>query len=141
MTTPNWQLLVEVKVQAKPEHEALWKLVYEYLAGPRRLRFKATGAWQRGPDLTCGPNGASREGLVDAANLAGGAQVGALIGKIGGSTADKGDSPAQVFAVGEYCVIHFPDTTRGGLFLTMNDKPQNFDQHSGELDVTIEEAP
>jgi len=140
MTTPNWQPLVEVKVQAKPEHEALWKLVYEYLAGPRRLRFKATGAWEREPGKTCGPNGASREQL-DNAYLAGGAQVGALIGKIGGSTADKGDSPAQVFAVGEYCVIHVPDTARGGLFLTMNDKPQNFYQHSGELDVTIEEAP
>lgn len=139
MTTPIWRPLGSRKVKAKPDNGALWNLVYEYLAGPRRLRFKAQGDWKRCPDRVCGPNGDIRE-KFEADNLSGSAPVGALIGKIGGSSADKGDA-TQVFVVGDHCVIHVSDTARGGLYLTMNDHPANFQHHDGELEVTIEEAP
>ena len=73
------------------------------------------------------------------------------LAKIGGSTADVPDSTAgssgpypgkKVFAVGSDCIVALPAAADGGpLFFTMNDKPSDFEQHTGELFVTIEHFP
>lgn len=64
---------------------------------------------------------------------------GALIGKIGGSSADipDGSQPTarygsnRVFAIGRHWVISLSATGGGELFLTMNDNPEGFANHSG----------
>ncbi len=50
-------------------------------------------------------------------------------------------SGRKVFTVGTYCVVTLASSDSGALFLTMNDAPENFKDHSGELHVLIEEAP
>jgi hypothetical protein len=79
------------------------------------------------------------------------AAYGALIGKVGGSMGDLPDtSPGtagpypnvRVFAVGSCVVISLPTPADGGaVFLSMNDKPEDFDKHSGELLAVLEYYP
>lgn len=75
---------------------------------------------------------------------------GALIGKVGGSTAELPDSsPAassstssgrKVFVCGSHAIFELSGTDYGPLFLTMNDSPELFCEHSGELWVRIDES-
>jgi len=139
------------------------------VAGPRKLRFTvvpppapagaATGAAPQAAEwipsraavgpapagggaaqpIPCGADGTPGDGY-SANHLCATAPTGALIGKIGGSTADKPDA-ASVFAVGQYCIRTLKTEESGALFLTMNDVPGNFAQHDGVLKVRIEEAP
>lgn len=142
-------------VEAKPT--GLWNLVTNYVTGSRLLRFRwlpqdAQGnplpdKWNPGTNVLCGADGTwitpAKTGL-----LSGGALYGALIGKIGGSSADVPDTsqPAapygsrRVFAVGSHCVISLGSTEGGPLYLTMNDAPEGFASHSGALTVLIEEC-
>jgi hypothetical protein len=101
-------------------------------------------------ERTCGPDGdpavRERTGM-----LCTGAACGALIGKIGGSTGDIPDSAGgssgpyagkKVFAVGKECILSLTAATDGGpLFLTMNDKPEAFPGHSGDLYVLLQCYP
>ena len=64
------------------------------------------------------------------------APPGALIAKIGGSTAGKNDG-AKVFLVGSFCVFDLDEKIRGTLYLTMNADVTNSLDRSGELLVTI----
>jgi hypothetical protein len=89
--------------------------------------------------------------IVKAGLLCSSAAYGALIGKIGGSTADLPDSTPgvttpyankKVFAVGTDSIIALPTAADGGpLFLTMNDKPDEFPKHTGEIQVYLEYYP
>ncbi|MBI4591574.1 MAG: hypothetical protein HY725_22340 [Candidatus Rokubacteria bacterium] len=139
MTQPNWQPLAKdpYKVPAKPK--GLWTKVCDYVEGPVKLKLEADGEWEYSKKR-CGPDGAPQEGLVTD-TLVPSAPLGALVGKIGGSSADKPDvSKVLVFAVGSYCVVSLDNTARGALFLTMNDVVGRFDEHDGEVSVTISEA-
>jgi len=151
---PSWKPLKAVKVEAKPV--GYWSLVIEYVPGSRLLRFAlltrdAQGqplstSWNPEAKVKCGADGTTvtpaKSGL-----LTGGAPYGALIGKIGGSSADIPDASQptspygskRVFAVGSQCVISLGATDGGPLFLTMNDNPEGFPNHSGALHVQIEE--
>lgn len=69
--------------------------------------------------------------------------VGALIGKIGGSTADtKIDSAKLVlFSVGRHCVFSLSDPVHAGsLYLGMNDAMDSISKLQGQLEVTLDEA-
>ena len=77
--------------------------------------------------------GFSQEMLNQAAGL------GALVGKIGGSPADKADAKLS-FVAGSYVVLAFDEKVEGALYLTMNDEPKHFDQHDGQIEVAIDEA-
>jgi hypothetical protein len=80
--------------------------------------------------------------------LCNGAAYGALVGKLGGSTADLPDSTPgttapygnkKVFTAGTDSIIALPTAADGGpLFLSMNDKPGEFLKHSGELFVRLQ---
>jgi hypothetical protein len=67
---------------------------------------------------------------------------GALIGRIGGSTADEtpDDKSMLLFAVGRLCVLQVPDDKRGSLFLAVNDRAEAAVQIQGSLEVEIFEA-
>jgi hypothetical protein len=69
--------------------------------------------------------------------------VGALIAKIGGSTADvKPDKDKVVlFSAGRHCVFSIADATKAGsLYLGMNDTKESVAKLQGQLEVTIFEA-
>jgi hypothetical protein len=152
---PSWKKLKEFVVDARPS--GFWNLVADYVPGSRLLRFQCltqdaagnavSDKWSPNTSVSCGAEGAwitpAKSGL-----LSGGALYGALIGKIGGSSADVPDasSPAspyagkKVFAVGGHCVISLGAAEGGPLFLTMNDTPEGFANHSGVLVVFVEEC-
>jgi hypothetical protein len=70
---------------------------------------------------------------------------GALIARIGGSTADQvadtATPPARVvFSIGRKCVFTVPDKPAGSLFLGVNDDPSRMADVSGVLAVDIYEA-
>jgi hypothetical protein len=151
---PKWTSLAKFKVEARPS--GLW-IVAGYFAGSRLLRFTVLDkdaqnqtvptSWNPATGIKCGADGLgiapTKSGLLTL-----GALYGALIAKLGGSSADvpDGSQPTapygnkRVFAVGSYCVISLAATEGGPLFLTMNDNPEGFVNHSGALHVLIEEC-
>ena len=154
----TWQLLDRVDIPAKPA--GFWTLAHEFVPGSRLLRIhtlteaheaRATPvSWSPLTGDNCGPDGAptknNKTGLLCST-----AAYGALIGKIGGGTADLPDSTPgattlypnkRVFAVGTDAIIALPTAADGGpLFLTMNDKPEEFSKHSGVIQVFLEYYP
>jgi hypothetical protein len=152
-----WQPIGVVLIPAAPL--GFWTLAEEFVPGSRLLRILTLDetperipvafAWSPTSEVQCGPDGdfqTSKTGLLFT-----GAAYGALIGKISGSTADLPEtftgtsSPygnKKVFAVGSEAIITLPTAADGGpLFLTMNDKPEEFSKHSGELLVSIDYYP
>jgi hypothetical protein len=144
MTKPNWSELVKgAVVPANPT--GIWTSVYDYVAAPRRLRFRATGKWDIA-GTPCGPDG---NPSMDKGGLLPGALNGSLIGKIGGGTADSSvpaaGTPAPAgspffFPVGSFCTIDLPTGVSGALFLTINDSPSGFSKHGGGITVDIDES-
>jgi hypothetical protein len=150
---PSWQKLKLVALDAKPV--GLWTLVADYVPGSRLLRFKVVAqdaqglavqnVWSPIKGTDCGADGIpitpAKAGLLST-----GALYGALIAKVGGSSADLPDSTSltapygtkRVFAVGSHCVVSLGSTEGGPLFLTMNDTPDGFVHHSGALYILIE---
>lgn len=154
MTDPAWKEIKKVKVEAKPA--GIWNVALPYICGSRLLKLSIQStddknatvpiAWAPSPKKQCGADGAA---MTKSGALLSAAPYGALVGKIGGSTADLPDISAtagpysgkKVFVVGAYSVVSIATTDCGPLFLTMNDSPDGFDDHSGVLWVLIEEAP
>jgi hypothetical protein len=152
MTTPSWREIKWARVPARPD--GLWNMIVEHIAGPRLLRISVKDLdkdknpvavkWKLAAAEECGANGiiktAAHTGALNTS-----APRGALIAKVGGSTADLADATAvaarRTFTVGAYCVVSLEKTDTGPLFLTMNDDPDSFSNHDGELLVLIEEAP
>ncbi len=161
MTRPNWSLVDTVTVNAQPE--GIWNLAIEFVPGPRLLRFRVVEKDKNGtpapllwtvngtvnPALVCSP-----EGLLSSdaktSYLCPGAALGALVGKLGGSTSDIPD-PSQaaapfgtgkrVFPIGSHCIIAMLAADSGPLYLTMNDEFKSFQHHAGTLQVEISDAP
>ena len=159
----TWRRVALVRIPAKPA--GLWELGVEYVGGSRLLRMQVVGhdekgnktgtTWHADKDLESTADGLSNdptpaqtpekkpEALLNRA-----ARRGALIAKIGGSTADipDGGSPGtpygtkKVFAVGSRCIISLASSEGGPLFFTMNDWPECFANHDGVLHVLIEES-
>lgn len=154
----QWQRLDLVQVLARPS--GLWTLALEYVAGSRLLRTQIVAAdanqaavevtWFVKPRENCGADGIVRN-PAKTGLLCAGAPYGALVGKLGGSTADVPDpTPAlaatpygskRVFAIGSRSVINLGATDGAPLFLTMNDSPEDFHYHEGALHVLIEYYP
>lgn len=155
----DWQNIGWVRVPADGAG-GFWTLAEEFVPGIRLLRVRVAGqdrdgnavptVWSQANGVPCGPDGdpaiTAPTGILCSA-----AACGALIGKIGGSTADIPDtvggaggsySGKKVFAVGHDCILSLPAASDGGpLFLTMNDKPQGFPGHTGELLVFLQYYP
>jgi len=158
MTLPTWNTISIVKVDAKPS--GLWTLAVEYVPPSRLLRLRVVDKdesqktvgkeWNRSQGTTCGPDG-DQESTTKTGILCSTASVGALIAKLGGSTADVPDSTPgttspytgkKVFPVGSFCIVAVTIAADAGpLFLTINDTPDAFNLHSGALYVEISVAP
>jgi hypothetical protein len=140
MTSSPWVPLVEDEsVPARPS-AGLWTPVLDYVPTGTLIKIEAAGTWFYAdePEAQCGPDGNPRSFIEQASLLNTGAPVGALVGKVGGSTADRDGGHA--FIVGSYCVVRIPDGQDGPLMLAINDLPAARDGNRGSLDVTVYEA-
>jgi hypothetical protein len=139
MSEPKWMpLTVNNPIKAKPD-SGVWQQACSYfLQGPALIKIEATGQWNYSRDFV--PNPCSADGDVfspfDSKRcIHENSPVGALIGRIGGSIADK--DATSVFCVGSVCVRKLDKDTKGPLFLTINDMRTGFDDNSGDLTVNI----
>lgn len=155
-----WQSIDVVRVPSYVPGAGFWTLAQEFIAGSRLLRVRVVNqdrehhhvpsVWSQANGVACHPDGdpaiTARMGMLCTS-----AACGALIGKIGGSTGDLPDSATgstspypgkKVFAVGNECILSLPAAADGGpLFLTMNDKPDGFPGHAGDLHVLLQYYP
>lgn len=126
-----------IRVRAKPD--GLWTLADEFAVGSCVLKIsakpRATWAYADAAAARCGAEGHRNSLLSREKCLLASAPVGALIGKIGGSTAD---TEGTKFVVGRYCVVRVP-AEGGPLFLTINDEYGGMDNNADSIDVDVSE--
>jgi len=133
MTPIQWNTIVaNMAVTSQPV--GLWTPVFEYLSAGTLVRVIADGVWSYSSQMPdCGPDGHRISFIPPQRCLAKDAQVGALICKVGGGTADlKG----TIIPGGSLCMFTIPDGG-GGLFMTINDEIGGFDDNSGQLTVSV----
>ena len=109
---------------------APWLVVLHDFSGHTHLRVEAEGSWQaQGSGLpVCSPDGLPSIAVPDAELVFDGCRFGALLGKVGGSSAahfTPSERAAAVaadvpFALGSYCVIAVPDKVLGPLYVGFN---------------------
>jgi hypothetical protein len=95
--------------------------------------------WRYASEGVSGPDGDYASNINIASLITEKAPVGALIGKIGGSTSGKDDG-ALIFCVGSFCVFRLSDSQEGALFLTINDSPKGFRDNDGQMLVNVYEG-
>jgi hypothetical protein len=153
MGQPTWRELGKVKV---PEAGAgLWTKALDYVTPGKLYRIAvqptaapapATGTipqkWTPESGAECTADGdpsLARSGSIVLDTSA----AGALIAKVGGSTADVQPDKDKllVFSAGRHCVFTVADPTKaGGLYLGINDTVSSRSRVTGQLEVTIYEA-
>jgi hypothetical protein len=139
----------EIEISAGPP---LWTMAVKYIVGPVKLKIEVldpNAVWQFAAGTSCDASGTMRN---DPLAMLPAAPIGALIGKLGGGTADfpapptatdSAQAPAGVklFAVGTYAVIEVLKTDSGPLFLAMNDTLTGFATHRGNMKIKVSLAP
>jgi len=166
MPQPVWRQVAQAEVPSPtkpPEEKSRWVLALELAPAGKTMKIEVTGD-KDGNKRTWTPKSfstaCSADGDIAGAQKAdpqpssampvAGAPRGALIGRIGGSTADnfppasQGNpvppAPYVLFPVGRKCVIAVPATLVGSLFLGVNDEQAQMAEVQGSLLVTIYEA-
>jgi hypothetical protein len=158
MPQPAWRLVVEQKQIPDPQ-TAQWTQVLDYANPGKLLKIMVvnqngdpdpTKTWQPKdfPAAGCSPDGDyenKHSSQITGSPLLVNAPRGALIGRIGGSTADQSaDSSATpsriIFAVGRFCVLAVPVAPVGALFLAVNDSAERMGGVTQNLSVNIYEA-
>jgi hypothetical protein len=137
---PAWtDLAKKLIVPARPS--GLWTRTNIFVTGPGLLKFEATGRWSYSSRFTFGslfsPDGDLLAPMPLKRCLSESAPIGSLIGKIGGSIADRGES---VFLIGSYCVREIGEDQKGPLYLTINDLIDGYSDNYGEIEVAIQIA-
>jgi len=126
--------LITSRVPARPD--GLWTLVARDVEGGALLRITASAdaRWSYSDTnlAICNANGDPRALISRARCLHAEAPVGALIGKIGGSTAGAADG--HIFIVGTQCTTTVPDAG-GPLYLTINDEAGGMDNNANEMTI------
>lgn len=129
----NWIEAAEIEVPAKPA--GVWTLAHEYLEGPALIKVESQGEWTYSTAKTCGPDGDLNALVSSAHAILASAPLGALIMKVGGSTA--GTSDGETHVVGRAGIVRIDDGKRGPIFLTINDELTGLADNSGELKVKL----
>lgn len=122
-----------VDIPARPDH-GIWTPARAYLGSGTILRIRATGRWTPLPGTPCGADGLRHWVYARDRLLTKAAPFGTLIGKIGGSSIDTGDT--DILVIGSLCVLKV-DKIEGPLYLTINDALDGFDDNDGALSVTF----
>lgn len=156
MSDPNWDDWKTTDVPAKPGH-GYWTMVADYVDASTRLNFvadderdgpseaagqppkKEANKWSYADGKACYADGDPKAPINPANCLLPDAPPGALIGKIGGSTAGKSDG-VKMFVVGSFCVFELDANTKGALYLTMNADPMSSLKRDGHLRVKIQHS-
>lgn len=122
----------EIKTFMTKDYELLspWIMCQDALGDASVLKFVAEGEWNVVNSVMqeCGPDGILTHALPDEHLVVPDVPFGALIGKIGGSSAahKKVETPSdppvagEAFAVGAYCVVKRPAEVPGPLFFGLN---------------------
>lgn len=126
MISLTWKKIVEFELGGDSV-QAPWIAVLDTIVDATYLQIKAEGSWVAAPGLLapCGPDGLAGIQMADRLITAD-CPIGALIGKVGGSTSSIVGSPAadsregKPFAVGSQTVINIPNTAVGPLFVGFN---------------------
>ena len=134
-----WRKLTVVKV---PEPQATaWTPALDFLISKRlyRLQVKLGSKWTLLDATTdCTADGYDNAPPRNGDPICIAAPFGALIAKVGGSTADKGGT---IFGVGRYCIYRVADDANAGpLYLGANDLPAAMSKIQGQIEVEIEIA-
>jgi hypothetical protein len=159
MAEPIWRKIVsELPV---PEPQKQWQIALQVLTVGKLMMVEVVIDTARNPpeDGTWTPHGFVAACSADGdftgtargttppsgAPLVSSAPPGALIARIGGSTADQiadaSPTPSRlVFSIGRRCVFTVPSSPVGSLFLGVNDDPARMADVTGRLLVNIYEA-
>lgn len=153
MGQPTWRKLTKVTVPGRAG--TIWTPALDYVtpgrlykltvepragAGAGAVAFDQTWKPEAGSDCTAdGDLSITRTdpGVIDLC------AAGALIAKVGGSSADlKPDKEkSALFAVGRHCVFSVAEPAKcGALYLGVNDAHASIMRIEGQLEVTIHEA-
>ena len=113
--------------------DAPWMIALKAIEDCDHLRIEADGEWKLLPnlDLTCGPDGRSDIPISNDALFVPSCPPGALIGRIGGSSADRTIDNAEakvgapiVIAIGKVCMVPLKDLPHGPVFIGINIRPR-----------------
>jgi hypothetical protein len=129
----TWTQIGDVfSVPAKPA--GLWSFAVEYIDGPCLLRVKAKGYWNYSESGACGPDGDPGSLLIRERLLFPDGPVGALIAKLGGSSA--GTKDGAMFLAGSSCIYEVT-AGRGPLFFTINDEFTGMANNTGNVTLEV----
>jgi hypothetical protein len=128
MLNLTWKLLSTFKLGAESVVKPWFVALEDFGAATAYLKLKADGKWTPMTGLSaCGPDGLTGQSFDDNRLLVSDCAVGALIGRIGGSSASlKAAAPAvdsgevKPFAVGTNAVLKLPTNVIGPLYLGFN---------------------
>jgi hypothetical protein len=131
----NWtEVKDNVEVKAKPD--GIWTLVHEYVRSPALVEIEANNdEWEYAPGKKCSANGDLGSTLRPQDTILPSAPVGALIAKVGGSTA--GTTDGRLFVVGKKALLQLDQNTSGPLFLTINDQLSGLQNNDGSIKAKI----
>jgi hypothetical protein len=132
------------KLQNEPI-EAPWLMVVEAFEDFDHLQITSEGTWPAYPGLPleCGPDGISASPIAAEQRLIADCRLGALIGKLGGSSAmldiPSGESSGLgMFALGTNALVKVPSGCFGPLFIGFNVKARPIS--IANLSVTVRGA-
>jgi hypothetical protein len=128
-----WSETVRTAVRARPV--GIWTWAYDLVRGPALIKVEASGQWTYSAGRQCGPDGDLTALLNSRYALVPDAPFGALLIKIGGSTAGVRDGDVRV--AGSTAVIRVEDGTAAPVLLTINDELSGLGDNDGELIVTM----
>lgn len=131
----NWtEVKDNVEIKAKPD--GIWTLVHEYVRSPALVEIEANDdEWEYAPGKKCSANGDLGSTLRPQDTILPSAPVGALIAKVGGSTA--GTTDGRLFVVGKKALLQLDQNTSGPLFLTINDQLSGLQNNDKSIKVKI----
>lgn len=147
MPTPRWSGVCTMNVPGN--EQVSWVPALDYLTAGRLYRIHVPQEENKEQRWTPeGSSGCTADGDPDLTRVGvelpmPNVAVGALIGRIGGSTADMAADKDRmlIFAIGRYCVFQAPQApTIGALFLGSNESRSSIVRFDGSLNVTIEQA-
>lgn len=133
--TMTWAEIKDgITVPAKPA--GIWTWALDYVKGPALIQIEATGDWSyTSSKKKCGPDGDLNAFMRPDSTILPGAPVGALIVKIGGSTAGANDGSVHI--AGSRGLVQIDDKISGPVFLTINDELSGLADNDGQLTVKI----
>lgn len=132
----QWSQVQDVTVPAKPT--GVWTWAVDYVKGPARILIEAAagGTWVYSAGrAACGADGDLGALLSPNSTILPSAPTGALLVKIGGSTAGVSDGTVRV--AGSKAYIEVDGTVSGPVFLTINDEVGGMSDNTGDLKVKV----